>query len=164
MRIPRLPAGPAAAGLALLLALAGCTAAPQDGSDTAATVQSSATPPVADAPLTATEWTVTALDGVPVPAGAAGRARFSLAPDGTAGGSLGCNRFSAPVAVEGATVTFGPVTSTRMACEGPAGEVERALTGLFGTGPLTWTVRGRTLTLAAPDGRTLTAEAASAAE
>ncbi|MFJ8210170.1 META domain-containing protein [Streptomyces sp. NPDC096033] len=158
----RFPRHCAAAGLVLVLALSGCTGHPQDRSD--AVVQSSATPPVPDAPLTVTDWAVTALDGSPVPAGAAGRARFALAPGGTAGGSLGCNRFSAPVAVEGATVTFGPVTSTRMACEGPAGEVERAMTRLFGAGPLTWKVQGRTLTLTAPDGRTLTAEAGSAAE
>ncbi|MEU8436522.1 META domain-containing protein [Streptomyces sp. NPDC029216] len=154
----------AAGGLVLVLALTGCTGSPQDGSAPAVTASTSATPPVPDAPLTVTDWAVTSLSGTPLPAGAAGRARFTLAPDGSAGGNLGCNRFSAPAAVEGATVTFGPVTSTRMACEGPAGEVERTLTGLLGAGPLTWKVQGRTLTLTAADGRTLTAEAASAAE
>ncbi|MFF4371552.1 META domain-containing protein [Streptomyces sp. NPDC001594] len=165
MRIPRHPAGPVAAGLVLVLAaLTGCTGAPQDGSGPPVTGRITSTPPEADAPLTVTGWTVTALDGAPVPAAAAGRARFTLAPDGTAGGSLGCNRFSAPAAVEGATVTFGPVTSTRMACEGPAGEVERTMTRLLGAGPLTWKVQGRTLTLTAADGQGLTAEAGSAAE
>ncbi|WP_121015650.1 META domain-containing protein [Streptomyces sp. 3211.6] len=167
MRILRHPAGPAAAGLVLVLAaLTGCTAAPQGGSGIPVTgrITATAPEPAAAAPLTVTDWTVTALSGAPVPAGAAGRARFTLAPDGTAGGSLGCNRFSAPAAVTGDTVTFGPVTSTRMACEGPPGEVERTLTGLFGAGPLAWKIHGRTLTLTAADGRTLTAEAASAAE
>ncbi|MFH7598198.1 META domain-containing protein [Streptomyces racemochromogenes] len=164
MRILRHRPRPVAGALVLVLAaaLAGCTGTPQ--SDAPVPAPASATPPVPDAPLTATQWTVTALSGTPVPAAAAGRARFTLAPGGTAGGSLGCNRFSAPVAVEGATVTFGPLTSTRMACEGPAGEVERTLTGLFGAGPLTWRVQGRTLTLTAPDGRALTAEGGSAAE
>ncbi|MFD8146242.1 META domain-containing protein [Streptomyces sp. NPDC059708] len=165
MRILRHPRGAAAGGLVLVvvLALAGCAGTP-GGTDSPMPATASATPPVADAPLTVTEWTVTALSGVPVPAGAAGRARFALAPDGTAGGSLGCNRFSAGAAVAGPSVTFGPLTSTRMACEGPPGEVERTLTGLFGAGPLTWQVRGRTLTLTAADGRSLTAEAGSAAE
>ncbi|MEU3402707.1 META domain-containing protein [Streptomyces sp. NPDC006670] len=154
MRIPRHPAGPVAAGLVLVLAaLTGCTGAPQDGSGPPVTGRITATPPEADAPLTVTGWTVTALAGAPVPAAAAGRARFTLAPDGTAGGSLGCNRFSAPAAVEGATVTFGPVTSTRMACEGPAGEVERTMTRLLGAGPLTWKSRGAPSPSPPPTGR-----------
>ncbi|MET9957846.1 META domain-containing protein [Streptomyces sp. NPDC006326] len=172
MRTLRHPRGLATGGpalvpvavLALVLALTGCAGSPQDGSDPAMTARSSATSPVPDAPLTVTDWAVTSLSGAPVPAGSTGRARFALTPDGTAAGSLGCNRFSSPAAVEGDSVTFGPLTSTRMACEGPAGEVERALTGLFGAGPLTWRIQGRTLTLTAADGRALTAEAASAAE
>ncbi|MEU7552917.1 META domain-containing protein [Streptomyces sp. NPDC044571] len=125
-------------------------------------------PRTPDAPLTATEWTVESLiSGESVsslPAEAAGQAGFSLAADGTASGRLGCNRFSAPAGVDGPKVTFGPLTTTRMACLGPAGEVERELTGLFGSGPLTWKVQARTLTLTAPDGTGLTARAASAAE
>ncbi|MFD3696599.1 META domain-containing protein [Streptomyces sp. NPDC058646] len=132
------------------------------------TIAMSSKPPVPDAPLTATEWTVDSLlsggTAASVPAEAAGRARFTLAADGTASGALGCNRFSAPATVDGSSVTFGPLTATRMACEGPAGEVERTLTGLFGSGPLTWRVQGRQLTLTAPDGTGLTAGAASAAE
>ncbi|MFG2876315.1 META domain-containing protein [Streptomyces sp. NPDC048337] len=135
-----------------------------DGSTIAMTPK----PPAPDAPLTATEWTVDSLiSGATVssvPAEAAGKARFTLAADGTASGVLGCNRFSAKATVEGSTLTFGPVTSTRMACEGPAGEVERALTDLFGSGPLTWKIKDRALTLTAPDGKGLTARAASAVE
>ncbi|MEU9299193.1 META domain-containing protein [Streptomyces sp. NPDC048269] len=135
-----------------------------DGSTIAMTPK----PPQADAPLTATLWTVDSLiSGATVssvPAEAAGKARFTLAADGTTSGVLGCNRFSAKATVEASTLTFGPVTSTRMACEGPAGEVERALTELFGSGPLTWKIQGQVLTLTAPDGQGLTAEAASAAE
>ncbi|MGW7457131.1 META domain-containing protein [Streptomyces sp. NPDC054797] len=124
--------------------------------------------PAADAPLTTTEWKVDALISggtvSSVPAEAAGRARFTLAADGAASGVLGCNRFSAKVTVEATTLTFGPVTSTRMACEGPAGEVERALTALFARGPLTWRIQGQALTLTAPDGSGLTAVAVSAVE
>ena len=42
-----------------------------------------------------------------VPPEAAGKAQFTFATDGTAGGSLGCNRFSAPATVEGSSVAFG---------------------------------------------------------
>ncbi|MFG2983003.1 META domain-containing protein [Streptomyces sp. NPDC048258] len=132
------------------------------------TIAMTAKPPAADAPLIVTEWTVDSLvSGATVssvPAEAAGRARFTIAADGAASGSLGCNRFSAKATVDGPTVTFGPLTTTRMACEGPAGEVERTLTELFGSGPLTWKIQDRTLTLTAPDGKGLTAGAASAAE
>ncbi|MFD9405443.1 META domain-containing protein [Streptomyces sp. NPDC059989] len=135
-----------------------------DGSTIAMTPK----PPEPDAPLTVTQWTVDSLiSGATVssvPAEAAGKARFTLAADGTASGVLGCNRFSAKATVGGDKLTFGPVTSTRMACEGPAGEVERALTGLFGSGPLTWKIQGQALTLTAADGKGLTAEAGSAAE
>ncbi|MGR4881805.1 META domain-containing protein [Streptomyces sp. LARHCF249] len=135
-----------------------------DGSTIALTSE----PPAPDAPLAATEWTVDALvDGATVssvPAEAAGKARFTLTADGAASGSLGCNRFSAKAAVEGSSVTFGPLTTTRMACEGPAGEVERTLTALFGSGALTWKTQGQNLTLTAPDGKGLTAKGATAAE
>ncbi|MFJ7261691.1 META domain-containing protein [Streptomyces globosus] len=124
--------------------------------------------PVPDAPLTATQWTVTALlsggTAASVPAPAAGRAVLRIGPDGAAEGNLGCNRFSAPAAVEGDRITFGELTSTRVACTGPEGDLERTLTELLGSGPLTWRIRAHTLTLTAPDGRGLTAEAASAAE
>lgn len=128
------------------------------------TIAMTSKPPVEDAPLTTTEWIVESLvsggTSASLPAEAAGRATFTLAPDLTASGSLGCNRFSAKATVDGPTVTFGPLTTTRMACDGPAGEVERTLTALFGSGPLTTKIEGRTLTLTAPDGKGLTARAA----
>ncbi|MEU6894992.1 META domain-containing protein [Streptomyces sp. NPDC046557] len=171
MRAPR-PLLPAAA-LTAVLALVGATACgAQDAPPRpvhSGTVDAKPSPqPVPDAPLTVTEWTVTALgrDGTAsaVPADLAGTARFTLAGDGSASGGLGCNRFTAEAAVAGASLTFGPPATTRMACEGPAGEVERALTTLFESGPLTWRIQGRTLTLTGADGAGLTAEAASAAE
>lgn len=132
---------------------------------------SSTQPRTPDAPLLATVWIVDSLTGPEasssVPADAEGRARFTIAADGSASGSLGCNRFSARAAVEGAKVTFGPLTTTRMACQGGAGEVERALTRLFGSGPLDWKVQGDALTLTASTGgeaKGITAKAASAAE
>lgn len=126
-------------------------------------------PRTPDAPLVATVWTVDSLlDGATassLPAGAGGRARFTLAADGSASGNLGCNRFNAKAAVEGGSVTFGPLTTTRMACLGPEGEVERALTGLFGGGPLQWRIQGDALTLtSAGSGAGITAKAASAVE
>ncbi|MER5809775.1 META domain-containing protein [Streptomyces sp. NPDC002033] len=154
-----------APGLAALLAALALTGCRGGSSDAVLTPDGPGSQrPAANAPLTATTWTVASVDGAAAPAGPPGPARLTIAPDGTASGSLGCNRFSAPVTVAGATLTVGPPTTTRMACEGPAGAQERALTALFAAGPLTWKIQERTLTLTAPDGKGLTAEAASAAE
>lgn len=125
-------------------------------------------PRTPDAPLIATTWIVNTLvtgdTAASLPADAAGRARFTIAADGTASGSLGCNRFNAKATVDGARLTFGPLATTRMACQGAAGEVERALTELLGSGPLTWKVQGAALTLTGPDAKGIRAGAASAAE
>ncbi|AWZ06082.1 MULTISPECIES: META domain-containing protein [unclassified Streptomyces] len=123
------------------------------------------------ASLVDTVWTVDSLLGggtaSSLAAEAAGRARFTVAADGSASGNLGCNRFNAKATVEGNRLTFGTLTTTRMACEGGAGEVERALTGLFGSGPLDWRIQGDALTLTASgdgDGgaKGITAKAGSA--
>ncbi|MEV6955411.1 META domain-containing protein [Streptomyces sp. NPDC051183] len=127
-------------------------------------------PRTPDAPLTATTWIVNSLvsggTAASLPVDAQGRARFTIAADGSASGSLGCNRFSAKATVDGTRLTFGPLVTTRMACEGAQGEVERALTELFGSNPLTWKIQGGTLTLTGPgpDAKGIVAEAASAAE
>ncbi|MFD6228907.1 META domain-containing protein [Streptomyces sp. NPDC060232] len=135
-----------------------------DGSTIAMTSE----PAVPDAPLTAVEWTVQSLiSGGSVsslPAGASGTARFTIAADLSVSGTLGCNRFSAQATRDGDRLTFGPLTTTRMACDGPAGEVEQKLTELFASGPLVWGIEGRLLTLTAADGKGLIAEAPSDAE
>ncbi|MCX4779441.1 META domain-containing protein [Streptomyces sp. NBC_01264] len=133
------------------------------------TIALNSKPPAPNAPLVATQWTVDSLvkgeSASSVPAGAEGRARFTVAADGNISGNLGCNRFNASAAVEGNRITVGPLTSTRMACEGASGEVERALTELFGGSPLVWKIQGDTLTLTATGpGTGLTAKAASAVE
>ncbi|MFD7629196.1 META domain-containing protein [Streptomyces sp. NPDC059851] len=132
------------------------------------TVELASKPPVPDAPLTVTEWTVTGLisgdTAASVPDGAAGKASFTIGPDGGASGSLGCNRFSATTQIDGPRITFGQLTTTRMACTGPEGDLERVLTELFGSGPLAWRIQSHTLTLTAADGKGLTAGASSAAE
>lgn len=64
-----------------------------------------------------------------------------LLEDGIAGGSGGCNDYSADYTLDGSSLTFGPVTSTLMLCDGPGGEVEAVylaalplVTGWFGDG------------------------------
>lgn len=49
---------------------------------------------------------------------------IEFGPVGTVRGFAGCNRFNGRYALEGATITFGPLASTKMACERPASAVE----------------------------------------
>jgi heat shock protein HslJ len=43
-------------------------------------------------------------------------------------GNDGCNAFSGSYQADGSRLTLGPLSGTKMACEGPAGEVSRAVT------------------------------------
>lgn len=45
--------------------------------------------------------------------------------DGRAAGHSGCNRFTGSYTLEGKRLRFGPVASTRMACDGPRTALER---------------------------------------
>ncbi|MFF5447323.1 META domain-containing protein [Streptomyces sp. NPDC012888] len=111
-------------------------------------------------PLKGTKWLVDSLvqgeTVASVPAGAERRAEFTIAADGTVSGNLGCNRFTTTASVEGPRITFGPVTATRMACTGPAGEVERAFSELL-RGPVDHRVEDGRLTLTAAGGKGLRA-------
>ena len=49
--------------------------------------------------------------------------------DGTVSGTAGCNTFSGTYTADGATLTFGPLASTKMACPEPAMTVEGAYLG-----------------------------------
>ncbi|MFE5025322.1 META domain-containing protein [Streptomyces sp. NPDC056656] len=110
------------------------------------------------APLTGTEWTVTSLlsDDVAtsLPEEVAGRAKMTFEKDGqddTATGNLGCNRFRAKAEFRDGHLTLGSPVTTRMLCQGPRMDTERALLKLFAQ-KLSYEVQGRTLTLTAPDG------------
>jgi heat shock protein HslJ len=75
--------------------------------------------------LEGTQWRLSTFDkaGTPtqVPAGVVVDARFA---SGRVAGSSGCNVYSGPAPVTGASIKIGPVASTLMACAGPAAEVE----------------------------------------
>ena len=56
-----------------------------------------------------------------VPQGVVADARFA---GGRVTGSGGCNSFTGPAIASGASIQIGPLASTEMACDGPAGDVE----------------------------------------
>jgi heat shock protein HslJ len=64
--------------------------------------------------LTGTEWLLMDLPGTTVIA--TSKASFSVLENGRASGNGSCNRFTAAIEINGSTIKFGPVASTRMVC------------------------------------------------
>jgi heat shock protein HslJ len=112
-------------------------------------------------------WTLATLKGdskagVKVPKAVADKVYITFAESGTdaatgtARGNLGCNRFSTTTKVSGPTVTFGRVTTTRMACGEPQMTVEREMRQVL-KGKVTYKLNHAGLSLTAADGASLTA-------
>ncbi|GAA2956796.1 META domain-containing protein [Kitasatospora cinereorecta] len=137
-----------------LLTLAACGTEPGsgpgsgDGSDTVRT----------DLPLSGVHWSVSSLTVGGKKTVAPADAHVEIDSAGRASGSLGCNRFTADVRVDGGKVTVGPDTTTEMACEEDVQRFEEAMGRTF-SGELEATVVGtgdnRTLTLTTAGGDTL---------
>src|SRR5687768_3450473 len=51
--------------------------------------------------------------------------------DGKVSGNVGCNGFGGDYTVDGNTITFGPIVSTLMFCEGPVGDQETTTLNVF---------------------------------
>jgi len=77
---------------------------------------------VATMDLPGSTWELVAIEGGAV----AGDAVPTLAFDdqGAVSGSTGCNTFSGEVAIDGNTLSFGPLVTTRMACADPAANAQ----------------------------------------
>ena len=100
-----------------------------------------------DRPLIGTRWVV---DGLvsggavsSVPAGVTAALTFS---DGRVDVEAGCNAGGGPVQVTDATLDFGPISLTKMACAPEAMAVERAVTAVL-SGTAGYTIEAGTLTL-----------------
>ena len=65
---------------------------------------------------------------------------------GRVSGSSGCNAYSGPAIVTGATLKIGPLAGTLMACTGPGGDVETAYLPLL-TAATSFTANADALTL-----------------
>jgi heat shock protein HslJ len=110
----------------------------------------------AAAPLKGTKWNVeTLLEGqtaTSLPTGSRGRPHLTVGADGTARGNLGCNNFTATVKVDADTLTFGSLAVTRRMCAQPQNELEQKLYGTLSSGPVTYRIEHRALTVTAQDG------------
>ena len=75
--------------------------------------------------LTGGEWVVQSVGGAT--ASGERRARIGFAADGRVTGSGGCNRLMGRADINGASITFGTLATTRMACAPKVMEQERRL-------------------------------------
>jgi heat shock protein HslJ len=109
--------------------------------------------PERDAPLAGT-WTLnTLVEGDAVSSSATGTAvQLVIGADGTVSGSDGCNRITATVTTTGTApagrspLRFGPIASTRMACEPAVMQRAAALTAALGK-TAGWSTEGTRLSL-----------------
>ena len=74
--------------------------------------------------------------------------------DGKFNGNVGCNGFGGDYKADGDTITFGPITSTMMACADPIMEQEGTVFNVF-TNSATFKVDGNTLTVTSADGESV---------
>ncbi|MEV5161574.1 MULTISPECIES: META domain-containing protein [unclassified Streptomyces] len=108
-----------------------------------------------EVPVTGVHWKVSSLTVGGKRTAAPEGAHVEIDSEGKATGSLGCNRFTADVRVDGAGMTVGRSTTTDMACEEDVQRFETAMGRTF-RGELKAAVAGRsdekTLTLTTPEG------------
>lgn len=71
--------------------------------------------------------------------------------DGQVNGNVGCNGFGGDYKVDGDRLTFGPIMSTMMFCEGPVGDQEMG-TLMVLKESATFVLDGDTLTVTSADG------------
>jgi heat shock protein HslJ len=73
--------------------------------------------------LPGTGWRLASIDGQAV---LDVHPTLAFGADGNASGNGGCNTFNGSYAIDGQTIAFGPLISTKMACAGTIDEVETA--------------------------------------
>jgi heat shock protein HslJ len=103
-----------------------------------------------DVPLQGTAWQLDGIrdgDGVSSVPGGVRRPTLTIETDGTVVLHTGCNSGGSTATVDGSTIPFGPVITTKMACLDKAGQqTERAVLDVL-DGSVTWSVTEQTLTL-----------------
>lgn len=90
----------------------------------------------------------------PTPAAPDVETSIIFGEDGQVNGTVGCNGFGGDYEVEGDSITFGPIVSTLMFCEGPAGEQETVVLKVFQESA-PYMIDGDTLTITSADGSDL---------
>lgn len=109
-----------------------------------------------DKPLPGTRWSVESMvdkDSVSSVATKPGSVYLEFA-DGKVSGSTGCNRLGGNAVVNGDKITFSNIFTTRRACSGDLGALERAVLNTL-KGEVAWKVTADRLDLTAADGHGL---------
>ena len=105
-----------------------------------------------DKPLEGTTWVVNAIVAneavTSIPEGVVASLVFE---GGNVNVSAGCNTGSGPAAVTETTITFGPIATTRMACEEPAMNVEAQVLQVL-QGEANYEIKGGEMTLTSDGG------------
>ena len=116
----------------------------KDGVTVTATDKEVARP---DLPVEGTVWVVEGLVSnqavSSMPSGVEASLVFA---DGKVAVDTGCNKGSGAAEIGDTTITFGPIATTKMFCEGAAGEVEQQVLGVL-TGEVAYTVDADVLQL-----------------
>lgn len=106
-----------------------------------------------DASLTGTRWTLESIIqgdvASSIPAGV--ESTFELSEHGTVAVQFGCNSGGGPAEVGDATITFGAIGRTVMACDDPAMQVEDSVAAVL-TGEVTYVIDADRLSLRNGDG------------
>jgi heat shock protein HslJ len=84
-------------------------------------------PPVS---LERTVWRITSINGTEIPASQGALVSFG---DGRMSGTVGCNRLGSDYTYAAGKLGFGPVMSTRMACQEPLSSQEYSFVSLIGS-------------------------------
>jgi putative lipoprotein len=124
-------------GVVLALALAVAAAACDAAGSTPGGPDSPEPTPVAE--LSGTSWVVVGVGGAPLAVAEPPRVEF--AADGAIGGSTGCNSMTGSYAVDGASLSFGPLATTRRACGQQLMDLESAVLDAL-AGVAGWEVDG----------------------
>ena len=106
----------------------------------------------ADTQLVTTHWKLVSVRGMDVPEGRR-EAHIVMAPDGRLSGNTGCNLMKGNYKLDGPSLSFGPILTTRMYCREVAAS-ERALVRAL---PLVarWSTTGDRLELLSAEGISL---------
>ena len=97
-------------------------------------------------------WQLTRLDGNPPVPGTTVTVEFD--PDGTLGGSAGCNSYSGTYKINGQKISIGPLMSTQMACLQPVMDQELEYLAVLQVAD-TFEIKGNVLSLLNSAGTTL---------
>lgn len=102
------------------------------------------------ASLERTVWRIASINGAAISADQGASVSFG---DGRMSGTVGCNRLGSDYTFAAGKLGFGPVMSTRMACQEPLTSHEYALVSLLGASPSTSFTNNGALVLTDKDGR-----------